>query len=559
MPNISKHPITYILRILLSLTASTLLCLLFCIRPACADVPTITQKSFVPFDCNNPYSYCSQPVCTYNPLVNNIRFQMIFTDIPHSDDPFIYLFELSTYEDKANLSDKAPIAMSYKSSTTTFSFPYKTRLLFSEYIPAIKYMGEFYPLSKGQCITNPEALSSNNSPYPDIDSKKGLLIDANTIDTDWLSSLNVRRAAYNIPLSYIIGESDNPECPTIDYEYNGTIYHFDGYMLAGFDSLFSYLTNNGYQITAIILNDWNKDNPELIHPLSRGKTYRSMYYAFNTSEEDGVRLMEATALFLANRYNGGDYGMVTDWVIANEINQQKVWNYMATDNLDYYTKSFEQSFRTFYNAIKSGFSNAKVYYSIDHDWNNNGGQDYKYFNGRDLLYDFNEVAKEHGNYDWGLSIHPYPQPLTRTRFWPGSFDKSEYARIITPMNLSSLTSVMTKDDFLTEDGNVRDISITELGFSSRSGQKLQAAAFAYCYYIIEDNEYINSFLLNRQTDDIAALRSGLSLGIYNNDYSSKYIADVFANIDSVQGADYIPEMLEIIGSASLEEALANAR
>ena len=94
---------------------------------------------------------------------------------------------------------------------------------------------------------------------------------------------------------------------------------------------------------------------------------------------------------------------------------------------------------------------------------------------------------------------------------------------------------------------------------TKAGEKLQAAAFAYCYYIIEDNKYINSFLLNRQTDDTAALKSGLALGIYNNDYSEKLLHDVFKNIDSPEGAAYIDEMLEIIGADSLEEALSWAR
>ena len=49
-----------------------------------------------------------------------------------------------------------------------------------------------------------------------------------------------------------------------------------------------------------------------------------MYYAFNTEEEAGVRAIEAAALFLSQRYSGGEYGLIHDWVIANEINQQKV-------------------------------------------------------------------------------------------------------------------------------------------------------------------------------------------------------------------------------------------
>ena len=172
------------------------------------------------------------------------------------------------------------------------------------------------------------------------------------------------------------------------------------------------------------------------------------------------------------------------------------------------------------------------------------------------MYKFNTYANRGGNYDWSLAIHPYPAPLTRVRFWKAYNDKTEKASVVTPMNLSAVTEVLKKDEFLDSNGDVRNISVTELGFSSRAGEKLQAAAFAYSYYIIENNEYISSYLLNRETDDKGALKSGLALGIYNNDYSPKYIKDVFRNIDSDEGKKYIPEMLEIIGSGSLEEALS---
>ena len=423
-------------------------------------------------------------------------------------------------------------------------------------MPAVLYKGEYVALANAIHISNPEILAKNTDPYPELDSKKGLLLDANTINTDKLYDLNVKRMVFNVPISLIMGESTNDAFETIEYEYNGQVYYFNGFMCAGYDSMFSYLTEQGFHTTAIVLNDWNKEYPEIIHPKARKKTSKSLYYAFNTEEEDGVRLMEAVASFLAERYSGGDYGMVHDWVIANEINQQTIWNYMATNDLQYYTESFEKSFRTFYNAIKANYSNAKVYFSIDQDWNNNNGNNNRFFNGKELVYAFNEIAKKGGDYNWGISIHPYPTPLNNTKFWRGNFDKSEDARVITPMNLSTLTETMKKDEFLTSDGNVRDISITELGFCSKIGEKTQAAAFAYCYYIIENNEYISSFLLNRQTDDADALKSGLALGIYNKDYSPKYIANVFKNVDTEAGEEYIEEMLEIIGAKSLEEALS---
>lgn len=498
------------------------------------------------------------PGCHYNKETEMVDYTVLFDAIPESDDQTIYLYEFENFED-VSFDGKHPVAKAPIESEVTFSFPFMTKHLFSRFVPAVICDNEIHALSSGLYITNPETIARNTTEYPDIASKKGILLDPLTLDKDELTNLNVNRAVFNIPLSFIMGKTENDAIPTVNYEYMGKIYHFNGYRLAGFDSVFSYLTANNYHVTAIVLNDLNESYPELIHPMSRRKTSQSMYYAFNTAEKTGVRTMEAAALFLAERYSGGVYGCIQDWVIANEINQQKIWNYMATDNLDYYMESFEKSFRTFYNAIKSNYSNARIYYSIDQDWNNNGGANYIYFNGKEVIDSFNKFAKDGGDYDWSLSVHPYPSPLTNTRFWKKHYDKSENARVVTPMNLSVVTDYMRNEDLLDTNGNVRNIGITELGFSSRSGEKNQAAAFAYCYQIIEDNEYINSFLFNRQTDTPDSLESGLALGIYNPDYSPKYIADVFANIDTDSASDYISEMLEIIGANDLEEALSWAR
>lgn len=522
-----------------------------------SDIQESIEDLLVPFDVENALSYCANVRSNISETRDSVTLSFIFyKGIPESDDDNVYLFEFSTYEDEEISGDVKPIGTFEKSMDMVMQVPFKERYLFSRFVPAILVEGSYIPLYNGQYITNPDILADNIDLYPIVESKKGILLDSNTIDKAALYDLNVKRAVYNIPLSLIIGETSNDTIPTIEYEYNGETYYFNGYFCAGYDSLFTYLREQGIHSTAIILNDWNKKNPEIMHPKSRRKTGKSLYYAFNTEEEDGVRLMEATAMFLAERYSGGEHGMVYDWVIANEINQHKIWNYMDTDDLDYYTESFEKSFRTFFNAIKAHYCNANVYFSIDHDFNDNGGNNRRFFNGRELLYKYNEYALKGGNYDWNLSIHPYPDPLTRVKYWNGSFDKTEEAGVITPMNLSSLTDVMRKEEMLDTDGQVREIAVTELGFSSKAGEKLQAAAFAYCYYIIENNEYINSFLLNRQTDDTEALKSGLALGIYNNDYSPKYIKDVFTNVDSSAGDKYIPEMLEIIGAESLEEALS---
>ena len=95
------------------------------------------------------------------------------------------------------------------------------------------------------------------------------------------------------------------------------------------------------------------------------------------------------------------------------------------------------------------------------------------------------------------------------------------------------------------DGYVRHIILSEEGFTSMSHtrgevQELQAAAFAYAYYIADSNLYIDSFILSRQIDAPSELRSSLAFGLWTTSSitdaniqpaQKKYIWEVFKDID----------------------------
>ena len=499
--------------------------------------------------------------CSLQSDKETLALTLTMPDIPKSDDAMIYLFAFETFEECTFTEELKcePIASQRKSTECRLECAYQDEYLFKQFVPALLLNGEYMPLSAGICISNPEMLADTIEDCPQPKSKKGLLLDPQMLETSLLTDLGVQYAIYNIPLSIIMGETTDQTFPTISYEYQGKTYLFNGAAINGYDYLFSYLTGQGMNSTAIILNDWNETYPELIHPLSDNKEAGAYYYAFNTADEEGIRCLEAIASFLTERYSGKEHGLVSSWVIANEINQYKVWNYMDTDDIMVYASEFEKAMRIFYYAAKSNYADAKVYFSIDHDWNSNRGNDEKYFNAKEVVAAVNEMAGQKGNYDWGLAIHPYPNPLTKVNYWTENYDKTPDAPVLTLMNLSTVTDFLSQEEYLDRNGNVRSITVTELGFTSASGEKLQAAAFAYCYYIIEDNPYVDAFIMNRQTDALEEVKQGLSFGIYEMDHTPKYICDVYKNIDTDQGKEYTKFMLNILGAGSLEEALSWAK
>lgn len=500
--------------------------------------------------------YAMDVALQYDTEQKKLRYTLTMPLIPSSDDAYLYLFRAQAWEEDADALKKEPVTRGHKDKEWEIIFPYRDAYLYERMIPAVKMEGNFVQVGRGVYLSNPEVLAENQDPYPETGSKKGILLDPTMLGTSELTDLGVKHAIYNIPLSHIMGETSDPTFPTITYAYKGRNYAFNGAAINGYDGLFTYLSSMGMTATAVVLNDWNEAFPELIHPEARNQESGAYYYMFNAAEEEGARTLEAVAGFLAERYSSGEHGMVHSWVIANEINQNRVWNYMNTQDPSYYTKEFEKGFRIFYQAVKSHYAQGRVYFSIDHAWNSNEDNNASFFNGRDILEGFNEAALAHGNYDWGIAIHPYPEPLTRVNYWSQEYDKTRNASHLSIMNLNVLTDMLSEEAYLDRAGEVRSVTITELGFSSGSGERLQAAAFAYCYYIVEHNPYVDAFLMNRQTDAPEEVMAGLAFGVYEYDHTGKYIKDVFRYIDTDRAGEYMDFMLKILGADSLEEALS---
>ncbi len=500
--------------------------------------------------------YATDVSLVYDALAKRLRCSLNMPLIPSSDDAYLYLFRADSWEEDEAVLTGEPVTRGRKNREWEIAFPYRDVYLFERFIPALRMDGNYVQIGKSVYLSNPEALADNQDAYPDPGSKKGLLLDPTMVGTSELTDLNVKHAIYNIPLSHIMGETSDQTFPTITYTYRGKNYVFNGAAINGYDGLFTYLSDAGMTATAVVLNDWNDSFPELVHPEARNQESGAYYYMFNTAEEEGTRTLEAVASFLAERYSDGKHGMVHSWVIANEINQNHVWNYMNTRDVLHYAKEFEKSLRIFYQAVRSHYAQGRVYFSIDNAWNSNEGDNSNFFNGRDVLEAFNEAAQAHGNYDWGIAIHPYPEPLTRVNYWSQEYDKTIDAPYLSIMNLNVLTDLLSEETFLDKEGEVRSVTITELGFSSGSGERLQAAAFAYCYHIVEANPYVDAFLMNRQTDAPEEVMAGLSFGVYEYDHSGKYIKDVFRYIDTDRSGEYTKFMLNILGADSLKEALS---
>ena len=466
--------------------------------------------------------------------------------IPKSDDKYYYLFEEPTYEDGI-VEGSEPIAKIYKSDDASFKVDLNkgaaNSRLFSKFQVAVRENGEFVSISHAKYITNPGACAGYSYGGMSQTSIKGILPDPLRIGE--LADLGVNYCTYNMPLSHILTTSGG-----IPYTYGGVTYHFNAGIINNYDTLYKRLNSMGIDVAAIILNDASVGAfPEITHPNARsGST--APYYMFNAANDSGVKALAAIGSFLANRYSGSGHGNVSMWIIANEVNARKEYNYMAKTDVGTYTAAFTRAFRVFYNAIKSQNSAAKVYIPIDQRWTLNTEKTGDY-DAKDVLDIFASSLKEYGDINWGLAAHPYSYPNGNTAFWKSSkYVNHTYSTpVITMDNIEVLTNYMQESAMLTEEGKRRSIILSEIGYSSTSGEALQAAAIAYAYAKMEQNGCIDALMLSRQTDagdEIAAL--GLALGLQTTGGHHKQAYNVFKYIDTDKRSEVVSFAYNIVGT-----------
>ena len=244
-----------------------------------------------------------------------------------------------------------------------------------------------------------------------------------------------------------------------------------------------------------------------------------------------------------------------NWIVGNEVNVRESWNYMQKVDLETYSQAYADSVRVFYNIIKSMNANARVYASMDQQWDRNMKNNPNY-DAKDMLETMNVQIKKEGDIDWGLAHHPYALPLTDTTFWElgsaykGLVTQAENTSFVTMENIEVVTDFMQKEEMLTDDGQVRPIILSELGYSSTKGETNQAAAFVYAYYKAEANPHIDALILSRQTDAAEEIAQDLALGVTGTNGRHKYIYEVFKHIDGPNSAAVTEFAKSIIGISS---------
>ncbi len=490
-----------------------------------------------------------RPVAIDSCLISgtDVECQISASSVPAGDDGKFYIYADEVYLD----GPTGDIVASVKAGTSvSVSFPleYGTEKsnLSRKFLVAVKKNGQMQQVSDEHYITNPEALAAYSSTRMDS-GIKGILPDITKVSEGQLADLGIRQVVYNMDINEICSVRSAPDA--IAFDYNGQTYYFDGDLIGRYDSTILGLNRNGLQITMVLLNGGEGlYGQDLIHPLARDG-FECPGYALNVAEEEGVNHIKAIGAFLGQRYSGQlGCGQVDNWIIGNEVNARTSWWYTSSDSLDVNVNIYVKAFRILYNEIKGMNANARIYNSIDQEWNrkSNPGS----FLAKGYLDQFNYYMNREGNIDWDLSYHPYNSPLYDPYAWNGPavwVGDSLSTPYITMQNIDILIDYMHQNKFLSPSGEVRSISIAEIGYTSSFGDENQEASIAYGYLKAASLPDVDAFMLFRQTDEAEEMESHLALGLYDLEGNKKPAYEIYKKLGTADEAEAKERASEIIG------------
>ena len=448
------------------------------------------------------------------------------------DDNKIYLFAVNptNYRDIGS-----PLASTGDGSSFTVSGSVNNiqNYINDEFFTGIKVDGKYHLTSNGMYITNPEKAAKKTFARTNPINKKGLAIDwSQSLVSEAINTLHVKHVAINIPLIQVVSVNSGSQP---NFTYAGTQYRFNGVIASSFKDRVRELNKAGVQVTCIVYADAGMCSsfPEYVTPTGRGgQAAGAALVGMNAQEEAGRKKLEAAFAFLASTFSDSD-AHVDNWVIGNELDNPVTWNYCGESlALDYYATLYSQVYRLAYNAMKSVWSNVRVYDSLDNVWTVTS-RGSRYYTAKGFQDEFAKVIKGEGDIKWGLAFHPYCAPELDPRIWLyPQFATNDGATTprITLYNIQVLPVYVNS-----KYGSGHPIILSETGINAVYNGKgyaySQAAAMAYGYYKVEMTSGLDNLIIHTYKDTAGEMAGGWYLGICKQDGTKRAAYHVFANMD----------------------------
>lgn len=328
----------------------------------------------------------------------------------------------------------------------------------------------------------------------------------------------------------------SPKEGDITHEWNGKTYYFDREFMNLYDELMLPCVKRNIPCLIRLINRFSYrlcgSDDALIkiigHPEYEPTGFNEQMSAFNLRTEEGLDMYCACIDFLCARYADPKSPLFCSTVmdIGNEINAQNTWHNCGQMSCADYMEEYSEQLRLAHLIARKYNSSFRVDVSFDHNFADHilEPDRMRHYPSRDCLAYLAAYCKRDGDFEWGISAHPYPEDLSRPDFYNDktatfSFDSPR----ITMKNLEVWQALVELPE-LSYRGMPRRVVFDEQGFHTRSDdpetENKGAYAFVLAYLKIRRCANIDWFIINRYADMPLDDESGLHLGIrYENGYA----------------------------------------
>lgn len=458
-----------------------------------------------------------------------------------SSDKKYYLMQADCYSGSIYGSPLTAVPQNYEVSISLSGLEKSKlkELAMDKLVLAVKLSdGSYKAVNDPVSISNPEAIAQNTSAIFKASSKKGLqgvaYASNGSMPVD-ARYANTKQTLLNLDIADVV----NPKSNYTNFTYKGKTYKFSNCsdlvanvksMNAGYEQyLYGNNGNTKVAVSLCLLLSYDSANNFLIDPAARSSGHR--YYTLNVREEKSRETLEALFVYLGELFGQEDC-YVTNWILGNEINSSKAWNYQGSLSFDNYMTCYTTAFQMLYNAVKSEKTGNTVSISLDNGWT--AAPDT--YAGKTVLDSFaKKINALNPNIEWSISYHPYSYPLTRADFWNDSSNttNSTSAKYISMKNITVLTNYAAslESKYKMNTGSIR-VLLTEQGYSYGAGADKQATAIARGYYIAEFNDRIDAFIIRAIVDDAEEAKGKLYFGLMNSQQEKRAAFYVYEFMDS---------------------------
>lgn len=476
----------------------------------------------------------------------------------------IYLLELLPYNSTSRLYELNHVAEANVSSSFTFKINFNKdsdMQIFAKYL-VVSLNNDGYEIVTGaRFIDNVSAVAAETYAYPTYATKKGLNIQMIADAQELGAAHTVVDVAVN---EFLLAES-NQESET--YLFDNKSFYVDKAALTRLDHAIKSYSEAGIEVYLNIKLSPRTDSlPDKLRCLYYDEASEyAKYYAFNTQDQDSIIYLQGFLKFIAERYTDKTkpYGFAGSFIFGYEVTSNRTTNSMGARSLDSYLNSYTTAFRIADTALRSVYSNGRVYISIANNFDRRTSSDDVIadqeldYAGRALLEAFGTKISYSGDIPWNVAINVYSSSRSNPDIWIDEAATDEYdTHYITMKNIDTLCRFLSQDTFL-YNSKTRSILISEFAVVSgvaEVGASGQAASIAYAFYKAQTNPMIDAIIYSHHVDKVSdSNKYGLWTSMedsINTPSTKKTAYNVFKYMDTSKSLESTQFALQRIGAVS---------